>query len=127
MLLTSTNLTGCHMPIIEFLNHIFSSGVTFATESKLLVAKLRLKELNGVEVDWEKDYSNYISKGEFGILAFNDVGRVWLEGEDSNQWHHGYGGGIWVSPFSIAVLSASYERSEDEPGGLFTLRFKFLF
>jgi hemolysin activation/secretion protein len=73
------------------------------------------------------NFSNYISKGEFGILAFNDVGRVWLEGESSNVWHHGYGGGLWVSPFSVAVLTACYERSKDEPGGLFTLRFRFLF
>lgn len=73
------------------------------------------------------NFSNYISKGEFGILAFNDVGRVWLEGEDSNTWHHGYGGGIWVSPFSVAVLTACYERSKDEEGGLFTLRFNYLF
>jgi len=73
------------------------------------------------------NFSTYFAKGEFGILAFNDVGRVWLEGEDSNLWHHGYGGGIWVSPFSMVVLTASYERSKDEPGGLFTLRFKFLF
>ncbi len=73
------------------------------------------------------NFSNYISKGEFGILAFHDVGRVWLEGEDSKVWHHGYGGGIWVSPFSVAVLTACYERSQDETGGLFTLRFKYLF
>jgi hypothetical protein len=73
------------------------------------------------------NFSNYISKGEFGILAFNDVGRVWLEGESSSLWHHGYGGGLWVSPFSVAVLTACYERSKDEPGGLFTLRFRFLF
>jgi len=73
------------------------------------------------------NFSTYFAKGEFGIIAFNDVGRVWLEGEDSNLWHHGYGGGIWVSPFSMAVLTASYERSKDEPDGLFTLRFKFLF
>lgn len=72
-------------------------------------------------------FSNYISKGEFGILAFNDVGRVWLDEENSSVWHDGYGGGIWVSPFSIAVLTACYERSKDEPAGLFTLRFKYLF
>ena len=55
------------------------------------------------------------------------MGRVWLEGEDSNVWHHGYGAGIWVSPFSVAVVTACFERSVDEPGGLFTLRFKYLF
>jgi hemolysin activation/secretion protein len=73
------------------------------------------------------NFSNYISKGEFGVIAFNDVGKVWLVGEDSDRWHHGYGGGIWISPFSVAVLSACYERSEDEPGGLFSLRFSHLF
>jgi len=72
-------------------------------------------------------YSNYISKGEFGILAFNDLGRVWLEGENSSIWHHGYGGGIWISPFSVAVLTACYEQSKDEGRGLFTLRFRYLF
>ncbi|MCK5154458.1 MAG: BamA/TamA family outer membrane protein, partial [Spirochaetales bacterium] len=72
-------------------------------------------------------FSTYISKGELGVLVFNDIGRVWLEGENSNRWHHGYGGGIWASPFNIAVLSATYERSKDELAGLFSLRFKFLF
>jgi hypothetical protein len=73
------------------------------------------------------DFSNYISKGEFGILAFNDVGRVWLKGENSNKWHDGYGAGVWVSPFNVAVVTACYERSQDERGGLFTLNFKYLF
>jgi len=73
------------------------------------------------------NFSNYISKGEFGVLAFNDIGRVWLEGEDSNIWHHGYGGGIWISPFNIAVLTAAYEMSKDEKPGLFSLRFKYQF
>ena len=73
------------------------------------------------------DFTTYMARGEFGILGFNDIGRVWLEGENSGVWHHGYGGGIWVSPFSVAVLTASYERSKDEPGGLFTLRFRYLF
>jgi len=65
------------MPIIEFLDPIFSSGVTFATESGLLVAKLALKELNGVEVDWEKDYSNYISKG---LEVFTSYVNEWYTG-----------------------------------------------
>jgi len=73
------------------------------------------------------NYSTYFAKGEFGILGFNDVGRVWLEGEDSNVWHHGYGGGLWLSPFGLAVLNASYEWSKDEPSGLFALRFRFHF
>jgi len=34
----------------------------------------------------------------FGGLAFVDVGRVFLEGEDSDTWRAGYGGGLWVAP-----------------------------
>jgi len=73
------------------------------------------------------DFSTYFAKGEFGILGFNDIGRVWLEGEDSSVWHHGYGGGLWMSPFSMAVISVNYERSKDEPQGLFTLKTRFMF
>ena len=31
----------------------------------------------------------------FGLLGLADVGRVWLEGESSDRWHKGYGGGVW--------------------------------
>src|SRR5690606_37960339 len=47
----------------EFLDPVFSSGVTFATESALLSAKLITKELQGKKVDWETDYSEYIKSG----------------------------------------------------------------
>ena len=73
------------------------------------------------------NFTTYVAKGEFGILGFNDIGRVWLDGEDSSKWHHGYGGGIWISPFKITVLSATYELSVDEDPGLFSLKFKYLF
>jgi hypothetical protein len=40
---------------------------------------------------------NLILPAHWGLLGFVDSGRVWLEGEDSNTWHTGYGGGIWIS------------------------------
>ena len=70
---------------------------------------------------------SYISKGHFGIMLFNDVGRVWYQSEKSGRLHHGYGGGIWVSPFGMAILNILYERSRDEKNGLFSIRFVFLF
>ncbi len=30
----------------------------------------------------------------WGLTAFAESGRVWLEGEDSNKWHNGFGGGL---------------------------------
>ncbi|KPL16321.1 MAG: hypothetical protein AMS26_04925 [Bacteroides sp. SM23_62] len=73
------------------------------------------------------NFSTYIAKGETGILAFNDFGRVFLDEEDSRVWHHGFGSGLWLSPFRLAVLTATWEWSKDEPNGLFSFRFRFLF
>jgi len=61
----------------EFLDPIFSSGVTFATESALRAAKLIAKELNNEEVDWEEDYSNYIKKG---VDVFATYVNEWYSG-----------------------------------------------
>ena len=30
----------------------------------------------------------------WGLTAFAESGRVWLEGEDSEKWHNGFGGGL---------------------------------
>jgi hypothetical protein len=38
-----------------------------------------------------------ILPAHWGVLGFVDAGRVWLKGEDSDKWHSGYGGGIWIS------------------------------
>jgi hypothetical protein len=35
--------------------------------------------------------------GEYGVFALVDTGRVWLEGEDSDRWHTGFGGGLWFA------------------------------
>jgi outer membrane protein assembly factor BamA len=59
-----------------------------------------------------------------GIYGFNDVGRVWYDGEDSNKWHHGYGGGIWISPLNVTVISLELGKSEEEL--LFNFRLGFL-
>ncbi|HKG07452.1 MAG TPA: BamA/TamA family outer membrane protein, partial [Pedobacter sp.] len=50
------------------------------------------------------DFINYIIPGQFGLLGFHDVGRVWKKGEHSNLWHQGYGGGFYFAPASMAVI-----------------------
>jgi hypothetical protein len=37
---------------------------------------------------------------EFGVAFFADTGRVFVDGEESDRWHPGYGGGIWVAPLA---------------------------
>ncbi|MGH7657317.1 MAG: hypothetical protein ACREL6_03715, partial [Gemmatimonadales bacterium] len=40
--------------------------------------------------------------GRFGVFGLADVGRVYLEGETSDEWHTGFGGGIWLAFLSSA-------------------------
>jgi hypothetical protein len=48
-----------------------------------------------------------------GILGFADIGRVWLDGESSDTWHHGVGGGVWLAPLNrAATLGLTFARSE---------------
>ena len=46
-----------------------------------------------------------------GLVAFGDVGRVWVEGEDSKAWHSSLGGGLLVqplgAPFTAHVIAAN--------------------
>ena len=56
--------------------------------------------------------NNIILPFSFGLIASFDHGRVWLDGEDSNVWHRSYGGGFWISPLNVAILSFHYNRSD---------------
>lgn len=59
--------------------------------------------------------------GKMGILGLYDIGRVWLDGQDSDQWHWGYGGGLMIAPFNKVSVSVYYGFSPD--GRQFHLRY----
>lgn len=61
----------------EFLDPVFSSGVSFATASGLLAAKLAVRELNHEKVDWQKEYVDYLKKG---IDVFATYVKEWYTG-----------------------------------------------
>ena len=69
----------------EFLDPVFSSGVTFATESALLAAKLTAKELNGETVDWETAYTGYIKEG---VNVFSSYVKEWYTGNLQKLFFH---------------------------------------
>jgi flavin-dependent dehydrogenase len=69
----------------EFLDPVFSSGVTFATESALLAAKLISRELQGKEVDWEIEYSDYIKEG---VDVFTTYVKEWYTGNLQKIFFH---------------------------------------
>jgi hypothetical protein len=71
------------------------------------------------------DFNTYFFPGSFGLLVFNDIGRVWQAGQPSDQWHDGYGAGLWLSPLQKVVASASYGEGTD--GGVLLIKLGFQF
>lgn len=61
----------------EFLDPIFSAGVTFATESGILAGKLASKQLKGEKIDWDLEYSMQILNG---IEVFRTYIDAWYDG-----------------------------------------------
>jgi hypothetical protein len=55
-----------------------------------------------------------IVPGTLGVLGLADAGRVYLEGESSDTWHTGFGGGIWFAWLGGAkVVSLAVARSTE--------------
>ena len=65
----------------EFLDPVFSSGVTIALRSAATAAPLVLKELNGEAVDWENEYSKPLRKG---IDTFRVFVEAWYDEQFQN-------------------------------------------
>ncbi|MCF6245386.1 MAG: tryptophan 7-halogenase [Sulfurovum sp.] len=61
----------------EFLDPIFSSGVTLALESGVKAANLIIEEFKGKEVDWKCEYEDYMM---IGINVFREYVNAWYDG-----------------------------------------------
>jgi len=52
--------------------------------------------------------------GDFGVFGLADVGRVYLEGESSDRWHTGIGGGVWFAFLDRAnTVTVAVARGDD--------------
>ena len=81
---------------------------------------------NNTELRFELfDFYRYLLGGKVGISAFYDTGRVWTDGESSNVWHSGYGGGIWFNVLDVFVINSTLGRSVE--GNLFEIKAGFFF
>ncbi len=77
----------------------------------------------------------YLFPASVGMHFFYDVGRVWYKdatGIDpssptgkSDDWHRGYGGGLWFVPYDLTTVVTEVGHSKE--GTLFYLRLGFLF
>lgn len=76
--------------VTEFLDPIFSSGVTLATVSSQLAAGLVVRHLRGQKPDWQKEYTGVMM---VGIDTFRSYVMAWYDGtlqkiffaEESNE------------------------------------------
>ena len=63
--------------VTEFLDPIFSSGVTLATVSSQMAAKLVIEKLQGKQVDWDASYMQPMMQG---IDTFRSYVTAWYDG-----------------------------------------------
>ena len=63
--------------VTEFLDPIFSSGVMFATVSSHLASKMVIRKLEGENVNWDEDYTNFIRQG---VDTFRTFVMAWYDG-----------------------------------------------
>ena len=61
----------------EFLDPIFSNGVTLAVGSAVIAAKLVDKQLSGEKVDWKTEYEDVM---KHGIDVFRSYVNAWYDG-----------------------------------------------
>jgi hypothetical protein len=64
-------------------------------------------------------------KGSVGILGFYDVGRVWIKNDHSGTIHHGYGGGVFLTPYNRVLLRAVAGFSTEGMQATVALRQRF--
>ena len=60
-----------------------------------------------------------------GLTAGFDYGRVWVENDNSNQWHTSYGGSVFLNGFKAVTANIGYYLSDESNRLIVTLGFRF--
>ena len=78
---TVSRLHGRHFALLgnaaEFLDPIFSSGVTIAMKSAMLAAGVLGRQLEGESVDWEREFTDELN---YGVETFRNFVAGWYDG-----------------------------------------------
>ncbi|HWJ27011.1 MAG TPA: hypothetical protein VNS32_10745, partial [Flavisolibacter sp.] len=87
----------------------------------------RSRAFANADLRWKiSDVNMYLFPASIGMVFFNDVGRVWMDNEESHTWHDGYGFGLWVCPARKFLVTGSLTFSKEE-SGLAILTFGYQF
>ncbi len=60
-----------------------------------------------------------------GLVGFHDIGRVWYDGETSEQWHSSKGVGLWLAPLNRILATFHLAFSDEETLPLVTFGYQF--
>lgn len=60
------------------------------------------------------DVKSFILPGTFGVIGFNDAGRVWVRNDHSHKIHDAYGAGLYYTPFNYVLVSGTVALSGEE-------------
>lgn len=71
------------------------------------------------------DLDNRYLPMDIGVLGGFDVGRVWLDGEESDTWHHSQTLGMWMDVLEMVVLQPYYSYTKE--GHYFSFRMSYNF
>jgi len=114
----SCNVSSLHGPgfallgnAAEFLDPVFSSGVTIAMKSAELAVPQILRELNGEEADWQNDFSIPLKQG---VDVFRVFVESWYQGGLQNIVLHHPETENDLTKMMVSILSG-YAWSEHSP------------
>jgi hemolysin activation/secretion protein len=68
---------------------------------------------NNNELRYITNIRSHLLNAKAGLLVFFDDGRVWMPGENDNNFHTSYGGGILLAPFNKISATVTYGISKE--------------
>ncbi len=95
----------------EFLDPVFSSGVTIALKSADLVVAPTIRQIKGESVDWQKDFAEPLS---VGVRCFKAFVQSWYTGELQKIIFNPPEGDNSIKSMIISIL-AGYAWDEANP------------
>ncbi len=96
--------------VTEFLDPIFSSGVTLATVSSQMAAHLTVRQLQGEKIDWQKEY---MDKVMIGVDTFRSYVNAWYDGTLQKIFFSGESNSDVTS--QICSVLAGYVWDQENP------------
>lgn len=105
------NSIGNHSNLRGFRNERFSGKTAYYANSEVRVPV--------------SAFRNYILTGDFGVYGFYDIAKVTNSFADSNNWHQGYGPGIWINLYNKFLVSAGYGFSNESRLISFNIGYRF--